>query len=246
MSLLRRLLLSFSLCLIVGMAGGSAHAKEVEELLDGYCKTEGYTQETCACFKSTYTGEAAVAGMTPGQIKAGAFLLGQSALAPMDIIAVLGTLDQNDLPAATMALSQVVLPKIETCLEGPESGFQVDMSASLTDRHVAACALSDPEMLAFCQCQATRMEETLDDPFMYELFVELAEAEAQNASNPLEVVAEARGLSLEDAELAFEGSQQTMMRLMGPIMTCMNETLDPAVIDMMTNGMGGFPFGGGQ
>ncbi len=190
---------------------------ETPDLVDGYCRAEALDAARCACVQDAFAEE--TAGSDPELARAMAFFLGQPGLTPNQMLAAVQSLDQTLFPTATM--QAVSLDLLAACPTAEEVTAATDLAAlSLRDRYVVTCSEGDEVLQAPCSCAADQLQANLD-PLEFELIVDIQVAEYNGAEDGFAAVAEARGLTRDEAEDALAASGPSMMAATSAMMGCM-------------------------
>jgi hypothetical protein len=204
-----------------------SNREKAAAILSNNCASDGNSAAYCACYMRDFDARIVSASPDDNATLAFALMTGGGSMPPMDYMSATQSLPQADHEAAAMLLMSV--PDLGgSCTQG-EVVAPEPLQGTPADRMTAIC-MKDNDDAAMCQCMTGQLESKLsaDD---FELIVDLREADAQGAHDPLAKVAKDRGLSKAEAEEAMAMNRSLMGGMMGmDMMACMG-------------GMGGFPPG---
>lgn len=199
--------------------------EQAAAILSKDCQGNGNSDPYCACYIRDFETRVVSASPDGDTTLAFALMTGGGAMPPMDYMSAVQSVPQSAHQSAAMILMST--PDLgENCTQG-ETSEPAPMKGTPAERMTAIC-VKDNEDQAMCQCMTGQLQDRLS-PDDFELIVDIREADAQGAPDPLKKVAQDRGLSKAEAEEAMAMNQSMMGGIMGmDMMACMG-------------GMGGMP-----
>ena len=182
------------------------------------CSDNGNSDAYCACYIRDFDARIVAASPSDNATLAFALMTGGGSMPPMDYMTSAQSIPQSDHEAAAM-LRMRVSDLGDNCSQG-EVAAPEPMQGTPAERMTAIC-IEENENEALCQCMTGQLESKLS-PDDFELIVDIREADAQGADDPLAKVAQDRGLSKTEAEDAIAMNRSLMGGMMGMnMMACM-------------------------
>lgn len=187
-------------------------------ILSNDCKGNGNSDAYCACYMRDFETRVVSASSDANTTLAFALMTGGGAMPPMDYMSAVQSVPQSSHEAAAMMLMSI--PDLgESCTQGVTSE-PIPMNGTPAERMTAIC-VKENDNETMCQCMTGQLQDRLS-PDDFELIVDIREADAQGAPDPLAKVAEDRGLTKAEAEEAMAMNQSMMGAVMGmDMMACM-------------------------
>lgn len=199
------------------LTSGSKRA-QAAAILSEDCTGNGNSDAYCACYRRDFETRVVQASPDDNTTLAFALMTGGGALSSLDYMAAVQSVPQSAHQAAAMIMMSV--PNLgETCTQG-ETSTPHPLQGTPAERMTAIC-VQENDNEALCQCMTGQLEGKLS-PDNFELIVDIREADAQGADDPLAKVAADRGLSKSEAEEAMAMNQSLMGGVMAmDMMACM-------------------------
>lgn len=200
-----------------GLSSGS-NRERAAAILSNDCASNGNSDAYCACYMRDFDARIVAASPSDNATLAFALMTGGGSMPPMDYMSATQSLPQADHEAAAMLMMSV--PDLGESFTQGETSAPEPLQGTPAERMTAIC-IEEKENEALCQCMTGQLESKLS-PDDFELIVDIREADAQGADDPLAKVAQDRGLSKAEAEEAMAMNQSLMGGMMGMnMMACM-------------------------
>lgn len=206
----------------------TAALANIETYLNGYCETQDFNAEQCACTKTTFEVEAALLELTPEQKEMTALFLGQTGLDMMVFADAMQSMKRELMPSVIPVVGHLQAPIYQTCIEVDAETFTVEETKT-KERYLQACIFTSgqgTEEKELCSCQANSFASKYDDE-TFLLITETLEIEASGESgdkDPFEyLMMDKRGLSQEQAMDFMMENQGLMMEAPMIMMSCAQE-----------------------
>jgi hypothetical protein len=200
-----------------GLSSGSKR-EQATAILANDCSDNGNSDAYCACYMRDFDARIVAASPSDNATLAFALMTGGGSMPPMDYMTSVQSVPQSDHEAAAM-LRMSVSDLGDNCSQG-EVAAPEPLQGTPAERMTAIC-IEENENEALCQCMTGQLESKLS-PDDFELIVDIREADAQGADDPLAKVAQDRGLSKAEAEEAMVMNRSLMGGMMGmDLMACM-------------------------
>lgn len=167
---------------------------KAERLMQTSCKQQGNSPRHCQCVMKDFDQKAVNRSPRPGVTLAWVAMRNGSKIDSNELMQLMQNTNRQDQQDAAQ-LFMTTLDVGDNCAE--KEAANITLAADPRERMMKTC-MADVEDGSICNCLVDKMQSKLNDDD-FELVVDIRDAESQGAEDPLEAVAEDRGLTREGA-----------------------------------------------